>query len=201
MKQKLEELKKHTPSIIGLERCQQAAVGIPLIEKEDGFHILFEVRSRHIGRQPGDICFPGGRMEKGESPKDTAIRESAEELLIEPSRIEILGPMDIFHTERQVIYPFAMRLLDYRGSFSEAEVADTFTVPLDFFLKTEPESYLMRIPVPLQKDFPYERIEGGKDYGWRDRQELVYFYQYKDRCIWGITAKILKSFVDVWKKL
>ena len=63
------------------------AVLIPLVEKEGEWSILFEVRQTGI-RQGGEICFPGGRIEEHETVEEAAVRETSEELLISPEKIE-----------------------------------------------------------------------------------------------------------------
>lgn len=146
---------------------------------------------------PRDICFPGGRIEAGEKPAEAAVRELQEELLIEPKTFELIGPMDVLHTNNLIIYPFVGILKDYQGSFSEDEVAEVFTVPLDFFLKTEPERYTIEMSMEPQEGFPFHRINRGKDYKWRKMSREDLFYQYENRCIWGLTAAMVRGFVEV----
>ncbi len=197
MEDLLTTLKTHTPSLIGLEDCKKSAVCIPLIKKGSDYEILFEVRAAHIDSQPGDVCLPGGRLETGELPMDAAIRETKEELLITDDQIEMLGLMDVYYSGRELmLYPYAIELKNYNGSFSADEVAETFRVPLSFFLETEPMRYLTEATVIPGDDFPYELVVGGKNYRWRKRREEVLFYQYEGRVIWGLTAKIIRSFAE-----
>ena len=199
IKQKLENLRDYQATFIGLEACKKSAVCIPLIETDHEYNVLFEVRSSHIAHQPGDICFPGGMMESGESYEQTAIRETMEELLVTREQIQIIGPMDIFWGSTILVHPYAAILKDYKGSYSTDEVAETFCVPMSFFLNTKPEIYQNRMHVIPEEDFPYERIHGGKNYGWRERREDVYFYQYRDRTIWGMTARMMESFAKIYR--
>ncbi len=200
-KDKLEFLKQHKPTLIGLPEAKKAAVCIPLIETESGYDILFEVRSAGIGSQPGDICFPGGSLEEGETTEEAAIRETMEELQIERDRIEVLGLMDVFGggSGMLYVYPYAALLSGYEGTFSPDEVERVFTVPLAFFLTHEPEVYHTRLTVHPEEGFPYARIQGGREYGWRERREEVLFYPYEEETIWGMTAKILAAFVKIWQ--
>ncbi|MCD8299725.1 MAG: CoA pyrophosphatase [Clostridiales bacterium] len=195
----IELLKHHKPTLIGLDRAKKAAVCIPLIETEDGWDILFEIRAADIASQPGDICFPGGLLESGETTQEAAVRETMEELLVREDQIEILGLMDVFAGGggNLFVYPYAGILSGYEGTFSTDEVETVFCMPLTFFLENEPEVYRISMKVIPQEGFPYERIHGGRDYGWRERTEEVLFYKYEDYNIWGMTAKILKAFVDV----
>lgn len=196
-----ENLKKYKPSLIGMEESFLSAVCIPLVKKEGRLFVLFEVRSSNISHQPGDICLPGGKIEAGESAKEAGIREIMEELLIEKKQVQMLGLMDVYYRQGFAIYPYAVLLSDYENTFQKGEVAETFLVPLSFFLEEEPQEYLLEAKLELPKDFPYDRIVGGREYRFRPRREKMYFYQYKERTIWGITAQIMKSFAHVWKKL
>lgn len=91
-----DALKKREPKLIDMELYHRSAVVVPLVEKNGDYQVLFEVRSKGLKRQPGEICFPGGGCETGESPEAGARREICEELLISESQIEIAAPMDIF---------------------------------------------------------------------------------------------------------
>src|SRR5699024_7104932 len=77
----LTDIQKREPGILNKEKLRKAAVLLPLVEVDGETHILFEVRSNKMRRQPGDICFPGGRVEEFDETKlATAIRETSEEL-------------------------------------------------------------------------------------------------------------------------
>lgn len=190
---------EHTARMIDGEKYRTAAVCIPLLEKEDGFHVLFEVRSGKIGSQPGDVCFPGGMCEEGESPVDAAVRETVEELLVEPSDLVFVAPSDyILAASRLSIYPFVFRLNGYRGSFSTDEVAEIFTVPLADILAQKPEAHLVDTLIAPREDFPFERVIGGRQYKWRVRTEKEVFYRFGERTIWGLTARLLHAFAKTW---
>ena len=92
----LEHLRRryadHVPGLLGARHSY--AVLCPLVERPDGLHLLFEVRSAALHRQPGEVCFPGGRMEAGETPEQCALRETEEELAIPRQEVEILGRPD-----------------------------------------------------------------------------------------------------------
>lgn len=74
------------------------SVLVPLVEKEDGLHLLYEVRAKHMTRQPGEICFPGGELEEGETPEECAVRETWEEIGIPEERIRVVSPLDTVYT-------------------------------------------------------------------------------------------------------
>jgi 8-oxo-dGTP pyrophosphatase MutT (NUDIX family) len=70
------------------------AVLIPFVTTEEGKALLLEVRSQLV-KQPGEICFPGGRVEAGETPAETAVRETCEELGLKPEDIEVISEPEI----------------------------------------------------------------------------------------------------------
>ena len=192
-KEQLNRISRHKASTIGMDQARKSAVCIPLIDTADGFDVLFEIRSSQIQSQPGDVCFPGGMVEPGETEAQAAVREMREELLVDASQIHMVGPMDIFPASRLYVYPFVVLLEQYGNTFSTDEVEAVFRVPLQFFLETEPEVYYTRMKVIPGEDFPYDRIYGGRNYGWRERREEIFFYQYKQYNIWGMTAKMIEA--------
>ena len=188
----------HVPKFIGMDRSHQAAVCIPLLEHGDGsYDIIFEVRASTIAHQPGDVCLPGGRGEEGEAPREAALRELQEELLLTREQIDYLGDMDKLYTGSNLnMYSYAVEVKEYQNTFSPEEVDEIFTVPLEFFLHTEPKCYVTKAKVEPGEDFPYELIYGGRDYQWRSRKEEVCFYQYEGHVIWGLTAKMIRAFTE-----
>lgn len=74
------------------EKIRRAAVLVPLIQKGGEYHVVFEVRAGSLKTQPGEICFPGGAVERGETPKQAAVRETMEELLINRCQIRVIAP-------------------------------------------------------------------------------------------------------------
>ena len=201
IEEKLRKKLRHRPvSLIEAAECRKAAVCLALLCKENGPEIILQVRSRGLEEQPGDISLPGGMVEPGETPEQAACRELEEELLISGEQYEIISLLDIMHTGNLLIYPFLAVVHNYQGTYNTAEVAEIFTGPLRFFIETEPEIYKIRLEVKEPEDFPFDKIYGGKKYGWRKRTETVYFYDYEKYCIWGITAKLIHSFREICGK-
>lgn len=90
--------------------------------------MVFEVRAGSLKTQPGEICFPGGAVERGETPKQAAVRETMEELLINRCQIRVIAPLDVLEAPGAMeISPFLGALQGYRWSYSEAEVDHTFS--------------------------------------------------------------------------
>jgi len=94
----------HTPGLLDGRRSY--AVLVPLVEREDGIHVLYEVRALTLRRQPGEVCFPGGHIEAGETPEQCALRETFEELGIPEGEVQVLGRLDfIAHRANFIMYP------------------------------------------------------------------------------------------------
>jgi peroxisomal coenzyme A diphosphatase NUDT7 len=193
-----------TPRILGSDDFYRFSVLLPLIEVDGDIHILFEVRSKQLRRQPGDICFPGGKVDETDrTEQDTAIRETCEELGIKEEDLSDIYPMDyIVSSFGTFIFPYIAVLEKTTALLpNPSEVAETFTVPLSFFLKNEPNVYKVGFTIEPEKDFPLDLIAGGENYNWQTRKVDEYFYFYEDRVIWGLTAKILKHFTGEIKTL
>lgn len=187
---------------LGIER--NYSVLVPLIEINNKIHILFEVRSKNLKTQPGEISFPGGMVEEGEEFSEAAIRETCEELNINNSNIKLIGELDYIVTPFNIsIYPYLAIIenidLD-EINFNKDEVESILTVPLDYFLNNNPLKYSLYINPNPEDNFPFHLIPKGKAYNWRTGTYSVYFYEYLDNIIWGITARITKNFIDIIKK-
>ncbi|HNZ83598.1 MAG TPA: CoA pyrophosphatase [Sedimentibacter sp.] len=175
------------------------AVLVPLIEIDGELNLIYEVRSNSI-EQPGEISFPGGRIEDGESPEEAAIRETSEELLLNKANIEIITELNYASSKSGAfIFTFLGLIKDidpYEIGYSIDEVSEVFFVPLSFFLETSPEKYYMNYYPKADKDFPYHMVNNGEDYNWGSIRYPVYFYKYYNYIIWGLTAKITYSFIN-----
>ena len=167
------------------------AVLIPLVEDEGELSILFEVRQAGI-RQGGEICFPGGMIEKNETVQEAAVRETAEELLIPKESIEVIAPMHVIGGPGGAMLSSCLGILHgYTGTFSRREVERVFTVPLSWFAAHAPRICDGAMAVELAEDFPYELIPGGREYPWHRIPRRFYFYESEGGVIWGITAELL----------
>ena len=196
----LSRIRNHVPAVIGDKDRFRSSVCIALVPGEEEYEILFEVRSRKILAQPGDICLPGGAIEEGETPEETALRETCEELLIEPEQVKIIAPFDIMRAGNVIIYSYVAVLDNYRDTFSKEEVSETFRVPISFFLSETPDAYRVPYRPVFSEDFPFDRIEGGKNYKWRKMEKTTLFYQYKEYTIWGFTAMMIHAFSEMLKE-
>ena len=179
-----------------MDERRRCAVLVPFLEGEDGLSLLFERRSGGI-RQPGETCFPGGGAEKGESDTACALRETEEELGIPHAEIQVLGRSDFLLTPAGVRLQPVLGLLSSRALSlakpAPAEVAEIFTVPLRFFSETEPELYAYTQEPIIQPDFPFDAVGVGRDYRFARGRVEVPVWHYESHCIWGITARIIRS--------
>ncbi|MDU5806783.1 MAG: CoA pyrophosphatase [Peptoniphilus harei] len=197
----LEKIKAKVQAIkpMPVDVKNRYSVMIPLIKRDGEIHLLFEERAFTLRNQPGEISFPGGRIEEGESPMDAALRETSEELLITEDEMEIYSEGDF------VVNPYAAIIHTFIGEIkkdfneiipSSDEVEKVFTVPLSYFLETKPRSYKIDLKVERNEEFPYHLIPNGVNYKFKRGREEVLFYEYDGHIIWGFTAKMARRFVE-----
>ncbi len=178
------------------------AVLVPLVERHGQLSLLFEVRSKQMRGQPGEVCFPGGRIEPNERPADAALRETYEEIGIPPESVERIAPLDVVHDAvGRVIYPLLGRVdaatLDAM-QINPAEVDEVFFVPLQHLSAREPFVYNAPVVTQIGDDFPYEKIGfPDKNYRWGKGYMEVPIFEYGSYKIWGLTARIVRQFLSV----
>ena len=173
-----EIIRDRTPMPIDIKK--NYSVLIPIIEKDNRMEIIYELRSKNLNNQPGEISFPGGKVEDEETFVEAAIRETMEELNIKRKNINIIGELDYLVSYAN------MTIHCFLGTISGlnvdnivpnvSEVDHIFTVPLDFFLENEPDIYYLDLETVLNDEFPYNLIPEGRDYNWRRGRYSVMFY-------------------------
>ena len=186
---------------LGEDTAFRSAVCIPLVEVDGEWHILFEVRAYSMRKQPGDISFPGGKIDADDaSPMAAAIRETYEELGVQPHHINIIGELSPYiPSPNFVIYPFVAKMELAELHINAAEVDKIFTVPLSWLLTHEPYKHFVNLVPTPSADFPFDKIANGKNYQWGTRAIDEWFYEYDGHVIWGLTAKILRAFLHTIK--
>lgn len=154
----------------------QAAVLMPLVMHDDGLSLLFTQRPTHMRRHPGQISFPGGRIEPGDAgPLAAALRETQEEIGLSAEYIQPIGylpPLLIF-TGYRVTPVVAFVRPGFVLRLDEGEVAEAFEVPFAHFMN--PTNHLAR-----------DRVVG-------NLTVRVYDLPYGERRIWGATAGIIMT--------
>lgn len=156
-----------------------AAVLVPVWQRPEGAGVILTKRSSHLKHHPGQIAFPGGKVDATDaSPEAAALRETQEEIGLHPTRVEILGTLPVHETVTGfAITPFVGMV---RGPFDPVpeagEVDEVFTVPLSHVL------------TPAR--FAIERRR------WMGVWRRYYAVPYGPYYIWGATARILRGLAD-----
>jgi len=153
-----------------------AAVLVPLVEREEGLTVLLTRRADGLKSHSGQIAFPGGRTEPGETPWEAALREAQEEIGLDPSFVRVAGLGDIFETVTGFSITPVVGFVKpgFVISPHEPEVAEVFETPFAFLM--DPLNHEVR----------------SRDFG--DGQSRRYYAMtHADRMIWGITAWMLRS--------
>lgn len=158
-----------------------SAVLIPLYEKDGEYHVLLTKRTEELEYHKGQICFPGGSPHEGDSSlKETALREAREEVGIRPEDVEVLGELDSTGTltSNFLITPF-VGIIPYPYPFkvNRHEIDELVEVPL---------SALAGEGNYWEETRSFEGVTGKAS-----------FFRYRDKVIWGATARILKQLVDL----
>lgn len=160
--------------------ARRAAVLVPLVQAPGGAALLLTQRTETVEQHKGQISFPGGGLEDGESPLDAALRETREEIGVPRADVDILGQLDDEETVVSgfLVTPF-VGVVPYpsRLRLSPREVRAVLQVPLTVLL--DPRN--VRTEVWARGD---ERVQ-------------MYFYTAGREVIWGATARIIAHFLHV----
>lgn len=190
------EYRNHKFERILPTRAIRASVLMPLIEEDGELKLLFEVRARSID-QGGEVCFPGGRIEKAEEAETAARRETVEELCVAPESVKIIAPMyKLIGPAGADVFSYLGFIEDYRGTFSEAEVQSVFSLSIKELLEIKPKTGQVLFVQTPQPGFWYDLIPNGRDYPWADIRRQYYFYETKYGVIWGMTGELLHSLLE-----
>ena len=175
----------------------RSAVIVPLIQRGDGVEIVLELRSRHLRRSPGEVGFPGGRVEAGESPWQTALREMEEELAVGSDQVELLGRLpEQQRLRNELVVPFVGRLAEGVELKPDGiEVEEVFTLSVDHLLQHDFRKAGLVEEYTLSADFPIDYLPDGK---WSRRiTRPVHYLIYGKYLIWGLSANILLRLLEL----
>lgn len=197
------QLDEHQSLFIGEDTAFRSAVLIPLVQVDGEWHILFEVRSFTMRKQPGDIGFPGGRIDATDlTPLAAALRETSEELDVDPKTVTLVRQLSPYIASPSfVVYPF-VATIEYSqitNSHNKGEGEEVFTIPVKWLLNYEPYMHLVSVEPTPSSDFPFGKIANGAQYQGGTRSIEEWFFDYGKYTIWGLTARILKHFIEIIK--
>lgn len=181
------------------------AVLLPLIYdvKTDKYQVLYQVRSEHIS-QPGEVSFPGGRVEDGETFQEAAIRETCEELNLVPNQIDIWGEIDYLIHQGRTIHCFVgkINIENWEYIHPNEEVERLFTVDVDTLLTKEPIYYTVTSTLSEAKYFPFLLVKNREKYNFGYCECHIPFLQKLDRKYRvRMTAMFTHRFTNILKDL
>ncbi|OGO32270.1 MAG: hypothetical protein A2Z16_09835, partial [Chloroflexi bacterium RBG_16_54_18] len=160
-----------------------AAVLIPMLRQNDGWHLLYTRRNSDLPEHSGQVAFPGGRSDPDDaSPEDTALREAYEEIGLSPKDVRILGRMHDFLTVTNYLvtpvigvipWPYPLMLADH-------EVSRAFTISLAWLADpANQEIYERLLPEP------YTPVP------------VIYYHEYDGEVLWGASARFTVRLIEV----
>lgn len=157
---------------------REAAVLVPLVERPDGLWIVFTKRTEDVPTHKGQVAFPGGSRDPSDPDLErTALRETHEEIGIDPARVEVVGRLNDYYTVTGfLVAPFVGFVPDgteYRPN--PRECAEVLEIPIQELLS---EGYFAKILARA------------------GMKRAVLFYRARGQVVWGATASMLRDFLD-----
>lgn len=156
-----------------------AAVLVPLIWQDEQWHLLFTRRTDHVESHKGQVSFPGGACDEGEStPEQTALREAQEEIGLDPAKVRVLGRLANMITITSFRVTPVVGVIQWPAVFKvgEHEVARIFTIPLNWL---------------ADKRNRWEFNMLGRN------RSLIAYHPYDGELLWGATARMTVDFLKV----
>ncbi len=155
-----------------------AAVLVPIIEHEAGPTVLLTRRADHLNSHSGQVAFPGGKVEPGETPVEGALREAEEEVGLHRSFVDVVGFLNPYETGTgfRILPVISFVRPGFSLTSDPGEVAEIFEVPLGFLMNVE----------------NHER----HSVFWRGKRRAYYAMPYQGHYIWGATAGMIRNLHD-----
>ena len=155
----------------------EASVLIPILTFKKDLEILLTKRSNNLKNHPGQIAFPGGKKDQSDSsPIETALRETQEEVGLNPKNVEIIASLPSHKTATGFVIKPYLGLINqpFSETLRQGEVDEIFTVPYEYILN--------------EKNFSIHTRK------WNGSQRSYYVVPYGPYYVWGATARILLNF-------
>lgn len=176
--------KRRTKQIISFGRdhryTRQASVLIPMVVIDSEWHLLYTRRSDELTDHRGQVAFPGGAADPGDRDAvATALRETYEEIGVQPGDVRILGELDDYVTISEFLITPVVGTFNwpYPLTIQTAEVSRAFTIPLAWLARTENWNEQMY------------RTQTGEVH------PVIFYEPYDGELLWGISARITVDFL------
>jgi 8-oxo-dGTP pyrophosphatase MutT (NUDIX family) len=172
------ELNLEMKALWAVRPIRPAAVLVPVVDRFEPT-VLLTQRAAHLPQHPGQISFPGGKIEPtDETPLAAALREAQEEVGLDTRFVDPIGYLDLYMTTQGYrIVPSVARIApDYRLTLNPSEVDEAFEVPLQYLME------------------PANHQKHSRD--WEGIKRYYFAIPFEQRQIWGVTAGILRNLYE-----
>ena len=160
-------------------KLRQAGVLVPIVETTGGAQLILTMRAPTLKHHPGQIAFPGGKVEDGDDGfVETALREAQEEIGLPREKVDALGCLPAHETVTGFVAAPVLGLISegFHPRSQDGEVAEVFSVPLDHVLERENYTIQSR--------------------RWRGARRHYFTVPWGPYYIWGATARMLRALAD-----
>jgi 8-oxo-dGTP pyrophosphatase MutT (NUDIX family) len=166
------------PGVAELSRARPASVLLPIVARPGGLTVLLTLRASDLRAHSGQVAFPGGKIDTGETPLKAALREAREEIGLEERFVEPLGWLDPYFTGTGFRVAPLVALVEpsFSLTVNKREVDEVFETPFAFLM-----------------DAANHRLEERE---WQGRRRKYYAMPHEGRYIWGATAGILRNLYE-----
>jgi 8-oxo-dGTP pyrophosphatase MutT (NUDIX family) len=168
---------EQTPPPVG---SRASAVLVPIFDGPSGPEVVLTRRSQVLTSHKGEVSFPGGRVDAGETFIQAAIREAYEEINLEPSHVQVIGEMNALSTY----------------------VSNSHIVPVLAYLETPPS--MTAVNAEVDRVFSVALTELVRDdtyveehWGTPPNQHQIHFFHLDDETVWGATGKMLHQLISI----